>query len=119
MAWKGRAWVGNRHSGKQKFRNDLNGPKTPKMSERLLKTLQDFPTSKLNTRVRFPSPAPIFLARGTAHFFDDLILTKAALHFLLLAFRPTVFRISHIPAPLFSERCELIKTEDFGLGKRC
>src|SRR6266851_7320581 len=58
MAWKGRAWAGNRHSDKEKFCNDLNGPKTPKMSERALKTLQDFPTSKLNTRVRFPSPAP-------------------------------------------------------------
>jgi len=31
----------------------------PKMSERQLKALQDFPTSKLNTRVRFPSPAPM------------------------------------------------------------
>jgi hypothetical protein len=48
----------NRHSDNEKFCNDLNGPKTPKMSERPLKTLQDFPTSKLNTRVRFPSPAP-------------------------------------------------------------
>jgi len=38
---------------------DLNEPKTPKMSERPLKTLQDFPTSKLNTRVRFPSTAPL------------------------------------------------------------
>jgi hypothetical protein len=48
----------NRHSDKEKFCNDLNGPKTRKMSEWPLKTLQDFPTSKLNTRVRFPSPAP-------------------------------------------------------------
>jgi len=50
--------MGWRHSDKEKFCNDLNGPETPKMSERPLKTLQDFPTSKLNTRVRFPSPAP-------------------------------------------------------------
>src|SRR5713226_3552109 len=48
----------NRHSDNEKFCNDLNRPKTPKMSEWPLKTLQDFPTSKLNTRVRFPSPAP-------------------------------------------------------------
>jgi hypothetical protein len=48
----------NRHSDNEKFCNDLNGPKTPKMSERPLKTLQYFETSKLNTRVRFPSPAP-------------------------------------------------------------
>jgi hypothetical protein len=47
-------------SDKSKFCNDLNGPKTPKMSERPLKTPQDFPTSKLNTRVRFLSPAPVF-----------------------------------------------------------
>jgi hypothetical protein len=32
--------------------------KTPKMSEQPTETLQDFLTSKLNTRVRFPSPAP-------------------------------------------------------------
>src|SRR6266849_3044797 len=50
----------SRHSDKEKFCNDLNGPKTRKMSEWPLKTLQDFPTSKLNTRVRFPSPAPNF-----------------------------------------------------------
>jgi site-specific recombinase XerD len=31
------------------------------MSERPLKTLKDFPTSKLNTGVRFPSPAPMGL----------------------------------------------------------
>jgi hypothetical protein len=49
MARKGRAWTGNRHSDKEKFCNDLNGPKTPIMSERPLKTLKDFPTSKLNT----------------------------------------------------------------------
>jgi hypothetical protein len=48
----------SRHSDKEKFCNDLNGPKTPKMSEQPLKTLEDFPTSKLNTRVRLPSPAP-------------------------------------------------------------
>jgi hypothetical protein len=47
-----------RYSDHEKFYNDLNGPKTSKMSEQPLKTLQDFPTSKLNTRVRFPSPAP-------------------------------------------------------------
>ena len=41
--------TGNRHSDKEKFCNDLNGPKTPKMSERPLKTLQYFETSKLNT----------------------------------------------------------------------
>jgi hypothetical protein len=48
----------NRHSDNRKFSNDLNGPKAPKMSERPLKTLRDSATSKLNTRVRFPSPAP-------------------------------------------------------------
>jgi len=51
---------GYRHSDKEKFCNDLNELKTLKMSERPLKTLQDFLTSKLNTRVRFPSPAPAF-----------------------------------------------------------
>jgi hypothetical protein len=57
----------NRHSDNEKFRNDLKGPKTPKMSERPLKTLQYFETSKLNTRVRFPSPALFydFLRRTT------------------------------------------------------
>jgi hypothetical protein len=49
MAWRGQAWAGNRHSDKEKFCNDLNEVKTPKMSERPLKTLKDFPTSKLNT----------------------------------------------------------------------
>jgi len=38
---------GNRRSDKEKFCNDLNEVKTPKMSERPLKTLKDFPTSKL------------------------------------------------------------------------
>jgi hypothetical protein len=66
MAWKGRARAGNRYSDKEKFCNDLNGPKTSKMSERPLKTLRDFPTSKLNTRVRFPSPAPIVSVTYTA-----------------------------------------------------
>jgi len=51
---------GYRHSDKEKFCNDLNELKTLKVSERPLKTLQDFLTSKLNTRVRFPSPAPAF-----------------------------------------------------------
>jgi hypothetical protein len=50
----------NRDSDNEKFCNDLNEPKPLKMSERPLKTLKDFPTSKLNTRVRFPSPAPRF-----------------------------------------------------------
>jgi hypothetical protein len=50
----------NRHSDNEKFSNDLNEQKTPKMSERPLKTRQDFPPSKLNTRVRFPSPAAMF-----------------------------------------------------------
>src|SRR3984893_12793618 len=48
----------NRHFDNEKFCIDLNGPKTPKMSERPLKTLRYFETSKLNTRGRFPSPAP-------------------------------------------------------------
>src|SRR5216684_8341002 len=48
----------NRHSDNEKFCNDLNRPKTSKMSELPLKTLQFFETSKLNTRARFPSPAP-------------------------------------------------------------
>jgi hypothetical protein len=52
----------NRHSDNEKFCNDLNEPKPPKMSERPLETRQDFPTSKLNTVVRFPSPAPRFSA---------------------------------------------------------
>ena len=41
--------VRNRHSDNEKFCNDLNGLKTPKMSEQPLKTLQYFETSKLNT----------------------------------------------------------------------
>jgi hypothetical protein len=49
--------MGNRHSDKEKFCNDLNGPKAPKMSERPLKTLQDFPTSKLNTTLRCLLPS--------------------------------------------------------------
>ena len=47
MNWKGRARARNRHSDSDKFCNDLNGPKTPKMSERSL--LQFIETSKLNT----------------------------------------------------------------------
>jgi hypothetical protein len=48
-SWWGRAlttgkWLGknagNRHSDKEKFRSDLNRPKSCEMSERLLKTLQ-------------------------------------------------------------------------------
>jgi hypothetical protein len=38
-----------RRSDKEKFCNDLSGPKTPKMLERPLKALQYFETSKLNT----------------------------------------------------------------------
>jgi hypothetical protein len=71
MAWKGRAWAGNRHSDKVKFYNDLNGPKTPKMSDWPLKTPKDFPSSKLNTRVSIPfTRSNLFedLARGTALF---------------------------------------------------
>jgi hypothetical protein len=48
----------NRHSDNEEFCNDLNRPKTPKMSEQSWKTLQDFLTSKLNTRVRFTLAAP-------------------------------------------------------------
>jgi hypothetical protein len=55
-----RPWGRNRHSDNEKFCNDLNEPKPPKMSERPLETRQDFPTSKLNTAVRFRSPAPNF-----------------------------------------------------------
>jgi len=58
MAWKGRAWAGNRHSDKEKFCNDLNEPKTPKMSERPLKKLKDFPNSKLNTSGRYLKRLP-------------------------------------------------------------
>jgi hypothetical protein len=44
----------------------------PKMSERQLKALQEFPTSKLNTRVRFPSPAPtIPIAYISLRFHSD------------------------------------------------
>jgi hypothetical protein len=39
-----------RHSDNKKFCNDLKWSKLPKMSERPLKTLQFFETSKLNTR---------------------------------------------------------------------
>jgi hypothetical protein len=39
MARKGQAWAGSRHSDKVKFCNDLNGPKTPKMSERLFENI--------------------------------------------------------------------------------
>jgi len=52
----------NRHSDKEKFRNDLNGPKSCEMSERLLKHCENPETSKLNTRVRFPSPAPFSIS---------------------------------------------------------
>src|SRR5260370_8890933 len=45
------------HSDNEKFRNDLKGSKSCKMSEWPLKVFQDFLTSKLNTRVGFPSPA--------------------------------------------------------------
>jgi hypothetical protein len=38
----------HRDSDNNKFCNDLNGSKTPKMSERSLKMLQYFETSKLN-----------------------------------------------------------------------
>ena len=48
------------HSDNEEFCNDLKGSKSCKMSEWPLKVFQDFPTSKLNTRVRFPSPAPRF-----------------------------------------------------------
>jgi hypothetical protein len=73
VRWKGHAWARHRHSDNEKFRRDLNRPKICEMSEQPLKTLQDFPTSKLNTRVPFPSPAP-------SNFSDlvqilDLILT--------------------------------------------
>jgi hypothetical protein len=47
----------NRHSDNDKFCNDLNGPKTAKMSERPLKTPQGFPTSKLNTTLRCLLPS--------------------------------------------------------------
>jgi hypothetical protein len=46
----------NRHSDNEKFCNDPNETKPPKMLERPLKNLQDFQASRLNTRVRFPSP---------------------------------------------------------------
>jgi hypothetical protein len=49
MAWKGRVWAGSRHSDNEKFCNDLNDLKTPKMSERPLKKLQDFPTAPRTT----------------------------------------------------------------------
>jgi hypothetical protein len=60
MAWKGRAWAGNRHSDKKKFRSNLNRPESQKMSERLLKALRKSELSKPNASVRFPSPAPAF-----------------------------------------------------------
>jgi hypothetical protein len=50
---------GNRHSDKEKFRSDLNRPKGFEMSERLLKTLRNFPTSKLNTPRPLPQTATI------------------------------------------------------------
>jgi hypothetical protein len=40
MAWKGRAWAGNRHSDGEKFCGDLNRPESQEISERLLKTLR-------------------------------------------------------------------------------
>ena len=45
------------NSDNKKFCNDLNGPKTPKMSERPLKTLQYFETSNL---VVLPSERSMF-----------------------------------------------------------
>jgi hypothetical protein len=50
------------------------------MSEWVLKKSQDFPTSKLNTRVRFPSPAPRF---STPRY--DLVRFGALLSARLLA----------------------------------
>ena len=46
------------------------------MSEQLTKTLTYFETSKLNTKVRFPSPAPMFpTAAQSAALSDHLELT--------------------------------------------
>ena len=68
------------------------------MSERPLKTLKDFPTSKLNTRVRFPSPAnlfsmPDFFTRchGTWHF-----VRRVPIEFAQLDKRGVVKHSTHI-----------------------
>src|SRR5512144_139444 len=47
------------HSDKEKFCNSLNCPQGCKMSEWPLSEQKNSATSKLNTRVRFPSPAPV------------------------------------------------------------
>jgi hypothetical protein len=85
----------NRHSDNEKFCTDLNGPKTPKMSERPLKTLQYFETSKLNTRVRFPSPALFhdFLRRAT--ILCDCVRSVVPHR----AFRPLEIAIKHCKMP--------------------
>jgi hypothetical protein len=49
----------HRRSDNEKFCSNFNCSKSCKMSEPELKTLQNSKTSKLNTRVRFPSPAPM------------------------------------------------------------
>jgi hypothetical protein len=55
-----RAKSTQRHSDNEKFRNGLNEPQGCKMLEWPLSMLRNSTTSKLNTRVRFPSPAPMF-----------------------------------------------------------
>jgi hypothetical protein len=54
------------HSDNGNFRRYLRRPQSCKMSERSLFALQYLATSKLNTRVRFPSPAPIVSVTYTA-----------------------------------------------------
>jgi hypothetical protein len=61
---------GSRHSDKEKFPSGLNHPQGRKMPEWLLNALRKFTTSKLNTRVRFPSPAPMFSGAFPANRFS-------------------------------------------------
>jgi hypothetical protein len=76
------------HSDKEKFCNDLNGPKTLKMSERPLKTLQDFPTSILNTVRRYPVSGRAFRVRCIANACPE----KAA---RVIKVRRSVFLVCH------------------------
>jgi hypothetical protein len=58
------------HSDKEQFCRSLNHPEGCKKSELSLHALRNFSTSKLNTRVRFPSPAPMRLQPdASAHEF--------------------------------------------------
>src|SRR5262249_16385483 len=63
-------------SDKGKFRFPLNGPKRTEMSEFALISWRRLGPSKLMTRVRFPSPAPIFrLSPSAGSIVGNLVVT--------------------------------------------